>query len=91
MNQKTANVISIIGHPILTLPLFVIFILFKFEEPQKALATSAIIIGGVFIPLAIKTYLGTKKGKRYQNKFAAGNKNKSAQRVKNQSITTHYR
>ena len=66
MNQKTANVISIIGHPILTLPLFVIFILFKFEEPQKALATSAIIIGGVFIPLAIKTYLGTKKG-QYTN------------------------
>ncbi len=66
MNQRTANIISIIGHPFLTLPLFVIFILFKFEEPQKAFATSGIIIGGMFIPLAIKSYLGTKKG-QYTN------------------------
>lgn len=62
MNKKIANFISTIGHPFVTIPIFIIYVLFSFEEFQKALGTSAIIIGGMFIPLAIKTYYGTKKG-----------------------------
>ena len=63
MREKIANIISTVGHPFLTIPVFVIFVLFRYNDFQSALKTSAIIIGGIFIPLGIKTYMGTKKGK----------------------------
>ncbi len=62
MRQKIAQFISILGHPFVTLPAFLLFVLFAYEGLYKAIWTSLIIIGGMFIPMAIKTYRGTKRG-----------------------------
>ncbi len=62
MTTKLAKYISILGHPLLTIPLVVIVALFNFEEPKRALLISLLIVGGIFIPLTIKMYKGTKEG-----------------------------
>lgn len=62
MRQKVAQFISILGHPFVTLPAFLLYVLFAYESVYKAIITSIIIIGGMFIPMAIKTYRGTKRG-----------------------------
>lgn len=62
MRQKIAGFISTLGHPFVTLPSFLLYVLFAYEELYKAILTSVIVIGGMFIPMAIKTYRGTKRG-----------------------------
>ena len=62
MRQKIAQFISILGHPFVTLPAFLLYVLFAYEELYKAIWTSGIVIGGMFIPMAVKTYRGTKRG-----------------------------
>jgi hypothetical protein len=62
MKFKIANIISIIGHPLLTIPIFVIMVLFKYEDLQRAFLISILILCGVFIPLTIKMYIGSRKG-----------------------------
>jgi membrane-associated phospholipid phosphatase len=62
MKEKIATYISVIGHPLLTIPLFVITALFSLNDFQSALSMSLLIVGGIFVPLTIKTYLGYKKG-----------------------------
>lgn len=60
--KKVAHFISIIGHPLLTYPLFLIIVLFRNEVASKALGILALIIGGVFIPVIIRLYLKSKDG-----------------------------
>lgn len=62
MKFKIANIISTIGHPLLTIPIFVVIILFKYEDLQRAFLISALILGCVFIPLTIKMYCGSRNG-----------------------------
>ena len=57
MKKKIAQIISIAGHPLLTLPLFVLFATFTLEDFKKAFITSSIIIGGFFLPLILRLYL----------------------------------
>lgn len=62
MNKKLANIISTIGHPLLTIPVFVIIVLFTYEDFYNAAIISTLIISCVFIPISVKMYLGSKKG-----------------------------
>lgn len=62
MKKKIAHYISVFGHPLLTIPVFAVIALFTFEEFQRALLLSLLIVGGFFIPIAIKMYVGSKKG-----------------------------
>lgn len=60
--QKIAKIISIIGHPLLTIPLFVAIMMFAFEDTEKALLNSALIIGCIFLPLCLQMYFKSKNG-----------------------------
>jgi hypothetical protein len=71
-NIKLAAFISFIGHPLLTFPVFSIIVLFAYEEFQKALWHSSIIVMGIFLPLVVKMYWSTKRG-TYTN-FDVSNK-----------------
>jgi membrane-associated phospholipid phosphatase len=62
MLTKIAKCISIFGHPLLTIPVYVMIALFNFETIEKAFWISALIVGGIFIPLTIKMYRGEKSG-----------------------------
>jgi len=62
MKKKMARLISVVGHPLLTIPLYVIIILFSNEGFRKAIFLSSLIIGCVFIPLIIRLYLKTTNG-----------------------------
>lgn len=73
MNLKTANILSIVGHPLLTIPAVVIIILFNYEDFDKAVTISALILGCVIIPLSLKMYMGSRNG-TYTN-FDISNKN----------------
>jgi membrane-associated phospholipid phosphatase len=64
MNKdKIANLISNLAHPLLTFPVFIGVMLFLNETFTKALWLSALILLGIFVPVTLKLYLGTKKGK----------------------------
>ncbi len=60
--KKVANFISIIGHPLLTIPLFILVVLFGSESFSKATMNSLLIIGCIFIPLIVWMYLKSKNG-----------------------------
>lgn len=62
MKKKIAQFISIAGHPLLTIPLFVVIVTFSLEDFKKALITSSIIIGGLFLPLILRLYLKSRNG-----------------------------
>ena len=62
MTSKTAKYISVIGHPLLTIPIFVISILFHFQDFKSALSISILMVFGIIVPLTIKMYIGEKKG-----------------------------
>ena len=62
MTSKTAKYISVIGHPLLTIPIFVIPILFHFQDFKSALSISILMVFGIIVPLTIKMYIGEKKG-----------------------------
>jgi len=62
MKKKIAQIISFAGHPLLTIPLFVVIVTFTLEDFRKAFITSTIIIGGFFIPLILRLYLKSRKG-----------------------------
>ena len=60
--NKAANFISIIGHPLLTFPLFILIVMFGFKGFTEASLVSALIIGGIFIPATIWMYTMSKNG-----------------------------
>ena len=59
---KIAKAISFIGHPLLTIPLFVTIMMFAFEDFEKALLNSTLIIGCIFLPLFLRIYVKSKNG-----------------------------
>ena len=62
MNYRLANIVSTIGHPLLTVSIFVIVALFNYEDFYKASLISTLILSSVFIPLTLKMYKGSKNG-----------------------------
>jgi len=62
MKQKIAKYISIFGHPFITLSVFILIVMFTFEEFHKALLVSFLIVGCVIIPNTIRNYMKTKNG-----------------------------
>lgn len=62
MKSTLAAWISTLGHPLLTLPVFAVVMLFRHEPPEKAAWLSALIVGGLALPIALKTYRGMRKG-----------------------------
>ncbi len=54
--------ISTLGHPFLTVPVFVVFLLFTIEPARQATYLSLLIIGGIFIPIGLRTIRGVRKG-----------------------------
>jgi len=62
MKKKIANLISVIGHPLLTIPIYVILVMFTFEDLKKASLNSFLIIGCVFIPLTLWLLIKSKNG-----------------------------
>jgi len=59
---KIAKAISFVGHPLLTIPLFVAVMMFAFEDFEKALLNSTLIIGCIFLPLFLRIYVKSKNG-----------------------------
>jgi len=57
-----AKLISTLGHPFLTVPVFVVFLLFSIEPTRQAIYLSLLIIGGIFVPIGLKTLRGVRKG-----------------------------
>jgi membrane-associated phospholipid phosphatase len=70
--NKIANFISIIGHPLLTIPVFIMIVMFGSEPFSKASLISFLIIGCVFIPVILRMYIKSKNGS-YTN-FDVSNK-----------------
>jgi membrane-associated phospholipid phosphatase len=62
MKSSLAKFISFIGHPLLTIPLFVAVVMFLFEDFTKAILISSIIIGCIFVPLVSWMYTKSKNG-----------------------------
>lgn len=62
MNIRVANILSTIGHPLLTIPTFVIVVLSTYEDFYKASIISILLLGLVIVPLSIKMYSGSKNG-----------------------------
>jgi len=60
--NKAANFISIIGHPLLTFPLFIVIVMFGFKGFNEAALVSSLIVGGIFIPVILWVYLKSKNG-----------------------------
>lgn len=62
LKKKIANFISIIGYPLLTIPVFILFKMFEFETISKAILISSLIIGGIFVPVILWMFLKSKNG-----------------------------
>ena len=63
---KLANLLSIIGHPLLTWTVFSVYISFRQLPVRNAMLISGLLIGGVVVPVGILTYRKVKQGK-YSN------------------------
>lgn len=61
--EKFAHFISNFAHPLISFPIFVVIQLFSNEPMARAISLSALIILGIFVPITLKLYFGTKKGK----------------------------
>lgn len=59
---KTANLISIICHPLLTIPLFVLIASSAFGDFKSAALVSFLIIGCIFLPSTIMIFIRTRRG-----------------------------
>ncbi len=62
IKTRLAAVISVIGHPLLTLSVFTIVALFTQEEFNLAWKHAVLILAGFFLPVALKMYLNSRNG-----------------------------
>ena len=62
MTTKIAKYVSVIGHPLLTIPVFVVSVLFHVQDFKSALLTSILLVFVIIVPLILKMYRGEKKG-----------------------------
>ena len=64
--HKTARLISVVGHPLLTLSLFSIYVAFQKLPFDNAVTVTGLLIGGVAIPIAWQNYRKVRRG-QYTN------------------------
>ncbi len=62
MKTKLAKIISTVGHPLLTIPVFVVVVLFSYNDLKQAIFLSFLILGGVVLPVVIRLYTKSKDG-----------------------------
>lgn len=62
MKQTIAKYLSLVGHPLLTIPLFVIITMLATEDIRKAALVIFLIVGCIFIPLIAWLYIKSKNG-----------------------------
>ncbi|SEL49547.1 phosphatase PAP2 family protein [Parapedobacter koreensis] len=62
MKTTVAKLISTLGHPFLTVPVFAVFLLFSTESPSQATYLSLLIVGGIFVPIGLRTLWGVRRG-----------------------------
>ena len=62
MHPKVAHYISTFGNPLLTISVFSVIALFQTESPARAAFGLLIILGGVVVPILVKSYRGVQKG-----------------------------
>ncbi|HAH24150.1 MAG TPA: hypothetical protein DCL77_10410 [Prolixibacteraceae bacterium] len=62
MKSKIASYLSIIGHPLLNIPLFACIAFFTHEEFPKALFHSSLILLGIALPIAVNLHIKSKNG-----------------------------
>jgi membrane-associated phospholipid phosphatase len=60
--NKVARFISVIGHPLLTIPVFVLIVMYRFESFETASKISLLIIGCFFIPLILWMFIKSRNG-----------------------------
>lgn len=60
--RKVAQIISIVGHPFITIPAFILIALLGNEITTSKLLVALLLIGGLFVPISIIIYYKTKKG-----------------------------
>lgn len=58
---KTARLASVLGHPLLTLPVFTTLLAFNLFDPYKAFWISLLILGVIVLPITIRNYIKTKR------------------------------
>jgi len=63
---KTARVVSAVGHPLVTTSVLTLYIAFKQVSVLNALFVSALLLGGVVLPVSWQNYRRTKRG-QYTN------------------------
>lgn len=59
---KLANLISTIGHPLLMLSVFVVFVSFQQLPIQNAVLISGLLIGVVVLPVCLQNYRKVRQG-----------------------------
>lgn len=59
---KFAQFVSVVGHPLLTIPVFTAIALFKNGNIGNAIFVSFLIIGCIFIPLLLWMYIKSRNG-----------------------------
>jgi membrane-associated phospholipid phosphatase len=62
MKTKLAKIVSTIGHPMLTIPLFVSVVLFSNNDAKSASFLTLLIVGCIFVPSICWMYLKSKNG-----------------------------
>lgn len=62
MKKTIPLFISRIGHPLVTIPTFVIITMFTYDNFENAVRVSSLIIGCIFLPLTIWLYVKYKNG-----------------------------
>lgn len=62
MKLILAKLISTIGHPLLTVPMVVIFLVNQYESTKNAWFISGLIILGVIVPVIVKLLKNLKEG-----------------------------
>ena len=62
MKTLLAKIVSTAGHPLITIPLFVIVVLFSNNTTKSALFLTFLIVGCIFVPLISWMYLKSKNG-----------------------------
>lgn len=77
MRKRIAQFISTIGHPLISIPTFVLIVMFSFEKTEKASFVSFLIIGGVIFPMVIWMLIQTRQGKYSNFDVSVRNERKS--------------
>jgi membrane-associated phospholipid phosphatase len=62
MKTLLAKIISTAGHPLITIPLYIVIVLFSTNDIKSASFLTLLIVGCIFVPLITWMYLKSKNG-----------------------------